>query len=57
MKKLDVKQMESLQGGLLDYDALQAVFCAVVYQILMDPNNTLEQIQWADEINAQFNCP
>jgi hypothetical protein len=50
MKKLEMTQMEGLQGGLIDTGTL----CAVA--IIFMSHGDLQQVQWADEIIRNFNC-
>lgn len=54
MKKLQITQMESLQGGAVDPTG--GLLCAIAIIYMASPTSTLEQVQWADSIISAYNC-
>jgi hypothetical protein len=54
MKKLQMTQMEGLQGGAIDPTG--GLLCAIAIIYMASPTSTLEQVQWADSIISAYHC-
>lgn len=59
MKKMNIMQMEGLQGGIRSdgpIDPTGGILCAIAIITMANPASTLEQVQWADGIISAFHC-
>ena len=56
MKKMNISQMENLQGGLFDWETFKAIACATSALVMMNPDSTEDQLNAADSLISFFGC-